>query len=938
MSWSRSWASSLLIVALVGCPKPTPPEPVPGEAAIDRALLLAGRDRASLELPRAAEAGYFVPTSYPWVDGLLARPLALPPEAERLGAKLDRVARPSELLGAVRVAGPGGTDHRTMPPPAPSEATPTLPDPMTALGSERGRLLTAHLPPSFSLALADVVAAAQIHEHAQRTLLADLEPPRRAAEEYFVDPFGGGLRFRSHPVGVQLEFLEASRVLRQGLLTELAIETLVRIEDTLPELREAAAELPPSSGYLLHLETSLGPVIVGSTGPDQHTDHARLRGDPGGDDRGGNNAGSNVGVPGAVGVAIDLGGRDRYSSGRDHVQGAGYGGLGILIDLGEEPDDYLAGSQSQGAGFYGVGVLWDEGGDDARQAAGHAQGAGTFGVGVLLDGGGNDRAAVQGRGQGFGSTGGLGVFADLGGDDQLRLGVAGEDINGPLGGAGQGCGMGTRSFPWVGDSSLHGGVGLLYDRAGDDGYYARADGQGAGWMLGVGMLLDRAGDDRYVAEHRGQGSATHLAAGLLVDGGGADTYEGTNTVQGAAVDRSVGILWDRGDGGDTYGVHVTGGALPRELGGGQGWARKAHALAILADDGGDDRYRPQWDGLGFVVPPARPDRGATALVIDLGGSDDYLLAVRRPGANPADGATWLHGDLGVGQDTFEARPGWDHEPLTGVADGFSWSGGSVPREPFPEPAPGDPEGDATARWLAAEALYRAALSGDSGEPPEWVRTAALTDPSPPVRRASARVLAASGDVEGVDVLVDSLVYQSEDNWDRPGFDTVRLWLHLLTDLDVAGDAEQWRGQWRAIRDGFDLKARMAPLLGFERAQRASARRDTATLVAACEEAVALPEGRAVQRPCATLVGLWAWVLSHPESHAFHDPERAVELGQLAVRWAPDQSEHFVHLARAFWLTGQRELAERALEKAVVLDPDGEELVKLKRRMEEEQPP
>ena len=60
----------------------------------------------------------------------------------------------------------------------------------------------------------------------------------------------------------------------------------------------------------------------------------------------------------------------------------------------------------------------------------------------------------------------------------------------------------------------------------------------------------------------------------------------------------------------------------------------------------------------------------------------------------------------------------------------------------------------------------------------------------------------------------------------------------------------------------------------------------------------------------------------------------MQFGQLAVQWAPDQSEHFVHLARAFWRTGEQELAARALDKAVVLDPDGEELVKLQREMEE----
>ena len=949
MSWSRSWASgggrssfcsaaatAVLLLALIGCPKPVPPDPSPGEAALDRVLVLAGRDRASLELPRAAEAGYFVPTSYPFIDALLARPLSLPVQAERLGVALDGAATPSEVLAALRIASPGGPAIvELVDGPVEAGFVPSLPTPTQAVSSERGSLLVSHLPAAFTTQLVDLVRELEQADRRWSAVHSELTPPDRAAEEYFVEAFGGGLRFRSHPVGVQLEFLAAAEGLDQAAMMEIASQLSAGVERILPALREAALELPGSSGYLLHLETSLGPIVVGSTGADVHEEDAFLLIDPGGDDRWGNNAGGNVGVPSSVALAIDLGGRDKYTSGRDHVQGAGYAGVGMLIDLGAEPDDYLAASQSQGAGFFGVGILWDEGGDDARQALASSQGFGTFGVGLLLDGAGNDRSAVQARGQGFGSTAGLGIHADLAGADQSRLGVAGEDINGPMGGGGQGGGMGTRPFPWVGDASLHGGVGLLYDRAGTDGYYARADGQGSGWMLGIGLLLDRSGDDRYVAEHRGQGSATHLAAGVLVDGGGADSYEGTNTVQGAAVDRSIGVLWDRGDAADTYAVQPTGAALPRELGGGQAWARKARALALLVDDGGDDRYRPGFDGLGFVVPPARPDRDSTAAIIDLGGTDDYLLAMRRPGANPADGATWLHEDRGIGMDLFEARPGWDHEPLdpAGLA-GFSWSGEVAPSAPPPEPLDGDPDGDSSARWLAAEALYRDAAHGVAFAVPEWIRTAALADPSPPVRRAAARVLAASGELEGVDVLVDSLVYQSEDNWDRPSMDSVRLWLHLLTDLEVGGDAEQWRRQWRAIRPGFDLEARWGPLAGFERAQRASARRDTVGVVTACSEALSLPEGRAVRRPCATLVGLWAWLLGHPESHVNHDPARAVELGQLAVQWAPDHAEHFVHLARAFWLTGQPDLAQRSLAKAEVLDPDGEELIKLRREMEE----
>ena len=116
---------------------------------------------------------------------------------------------------------------------------------------------------------------------------------------------------------------------------------------------------------------------------------------------------------------------------------------------------------------------------------------------------------------------------------------------------------------------------------------------------------------------------------------------------------------------------------------------------------------------------------------------------------------------------------------------------------------------------------------------------------------------------------------------------------------------------------------------FERARRASARRELDLLVTECRVAVESDLGT-LRRPCATLVGLHAWVLGHPESHVHHDPQRAVELGNLAIVWAPDQPDHFVNLARAWLALEQPELAVRALDKAELLDPDDPGLLALRR--------
>ena len=89
---------------------------------------------------------------------------------------------------------------------------------------------------------------------------------------------------------------------------------------------------------------------------------------------------------------------------------------------------------------------------------------------------------------------------------------------------------------------------------------------------------------------------------------------------------------------------------------------------------------------------------------------------------------------------------------------------------------------------------------------------------------------------------------------------------------------------------------------------------------------------------ASLVGLWAWVLGHPESTGSADPERAVALGQLAVGWEPDQPAHFLHLARAWLTLGDYDLARLALDKASLLDPDDPWLVAVDRKLSELAPP
>jgi hypothetical protein len=911
-----------LAVFLIACPKTEAPlpEPEPGGAPIERALGLWGD--ASVGVPGAADAGYILAATNPLVDQALANPLGLPAFAEQLGASLDAAQTPSAVLMELRSHLPPVAMERG-PTETPAPGRSLLPSPTELLDSPRGKLQVAHLPEAVVASLrtfCGLLEAANAAADRWDVRGGGPRRPDKAAEEFFIEADSTLLRARSHRAGPDLDFVEAAAGLDTRLMVEDTAALLAGVEAALPALREAIVDLPTDGGTLLRLDTNLGPIVLGGMAGDTHSGNAALLIDPGGSDLWANNAGSNLGVRSRVALAIDLGGSDRYEAARAHTQGAGVAGVGILIDAGPEADAYRGSQHSQGAGFLGVGVLWDQGGDDVWEADQYAQGAGTFGVGLLMDSSGHERMSVRGRGQGFASTGGIGALVDLDGFDQRRLGMPGVELDDPYAGGGQGASWGLRPFPWAGRAALPGGLGLLYDRAGNDGLYARAFAQGQGWFGGVGLLLDRAGDDTYTTEIEGQGSASHHAVGVLVDSAGNDRYEGTARVQGAADDNAVGLLFDAA-GDDVHLVHLTGGAAPRELGPGLGWARRGRSLGLVVNADGDDRYLAAAQTMGWALPSSRPDQEPRAALIDAGGDDGYGLAADRPGATPSDGAVWLQGINGLGIDQPSARIGWE---------GIPWPG-----SPAPPPAAVTPDlaGNDTARWLALRALYDARIAGEDVVLPEGVTSLALGDPSAAVRREAARVLAASGDTLGVDILVDSLTFLSEDNDPTNPSSSLVLWLGLLTGQQHGFEPAKWRTGWGGRDEAFDLPARWQALAALIRARRLAGSSDLTGARAACEDGVdRLPHEGPPRRLCAGLLNQWATALADPASGDSFDPEAAVLLAQQAVIWAPSRKEGFLTLARAFLELGEDQLASSALTKAEVLDSDDRVLLTLQRRL------
>lgn len=183
------------------------------------------------------------------------------------------------------------------------------------------------------------------------------------------------------------------------------------------------------------------------------------------------------------------------------------------------------------------------------------------------------------------------------------------------------------------------GVGIVWDRAGDDIRLSHRLSQGAG-VLGLGVLFDGDGRDTYICEQGCQGAATY-GVGLLVDRSGSDdTYLGVQSVQGFAYVRALGYLHDAGGSDDyraLFGDPELGGAFMypnsqnatsnTSLAQGAGFGRRADfsdqvfasgGLGVFRDSGlGNDRYQVDvfGQGTGFWF--------GTGLFSDGGGDDIY---------------------------------------------------------------------------------------------------------------------------------------------------------------------------------------------------------------------------------------------------------------------------------------------------------------------------
>ena len=502
-------------------------------------------------------------------------------------------------------------------------------------------------------------------------------------EKYFY-PDGINFNFLTAPTHEQVEIVSIARRIQYPRLVFALLSLCSEIDEFSRYLTQIVSSNSASpvffidgkehNGTVLNLPSPIGNIVILGQGDDSYTGAAALLIDLGGNDSYFSEGGTGLIVQNRVSVIIDAGGNDQYADADGRfAQGAGIAGIRIQSDLSGD-DRYIAGDMSQGCGMFGFGILSDGEGNDTYQMGLMGQGFGLFGMGILVDSNGNDRYIIDGLGQGAGSTMGFGGLCDLSGDDEYTAGGDASHqgrLKADDWAHAQGVGLSVRSPDWRRNFSIYGGVGFLTDGAGNDTYHcSKGNCMGTGYFMSVGALVDDSGNDRYDPEDgNGMGFAVHLASGILIDREGNDTYIAKNDSGGVGADRSVGMLADyKGD--DLYGPRLshqdlnaadnrvtssstdpkfivkTEAGLPYTS---YASASRPKGLGFLLDYDGDDHYFARREersaSCAAVIPPADPRNWSHALLLDLGGNDDYYPLNRDNNSYHIDVAHGLFYDI-----------------------------------------------------------------------------------------------------------------------------------------------------------------------------------------------------------------------------------------------------------------------------------------------------
>lgn len=420
------------------------------------------------------------------------------------------------------------------------------------------------------------------------------------------------------------------------------MEFLIAASQDIAAVTRAASELlastSESAAFRYSISTKWGDIVLDGSGSSTYLNQNLLLCiDIGGDDTY-INCPTQKHAGNWVAIVIDRSGNDRYLSDPTYAEspvreganrtvqrrfpgpGAGFFGISLILDSAGD-DLYRSSAQAFGSGTFGVGYLLDSDGTDTYDAYTNSLGFGFFGLGILEDETGDDNYRIFQNGQGCGFPAGIGWLIDRRGNDTYAAEDEVKDFPSPQTADHnvsmvQGAGYGVR-LDYINGQSLAGGVGMLFDLAGNDRYTCGVFGQGVGYWMGLGALWDRDGKDSYAGVWYVQGAAAHFATGFLQDDAGDDTYSASiNMSNGAGHDFSFGLQIDFA-GNDSY----SGGGLA--LGAGN-----ANGIGGFFDLDGNDVYKAtQNTSIGFGAPSSEQSLRKYSLCLgvffDRHGNDRY---------------------------------------------------------------------------------------------------------------------------------------------------------------------------------------------------------------------------------------------------------------------------------------------------------------------------
>lgn len=414
--------------------------------------------------------------------------------------------------------------------------------------------------------------------------------------------------------------------------TDVLYETALRYYAATQVMRKGAAKLMYTNKKAMVKSTTHGVMIIGTVVDDLYDKYEFkelansplcLLIEPAGNDT--YEMALNTGRKHATYLLIDYSGNDVYRSKEPAEMFFSICGHGISYDI--KGDDTYLNDDFAFSSLLGTNIHIDYAGTDFYHSGLFSQGAALQGISLLVDYAGNDVYTATTMAQGMGSVRGVGALLDYAGSDTYQLG--GKYFHAPLmpndyRSMGQGMGFGMRS-------DFAGGLGLLYDKTGNDKYLGGVYAQGVGYWYATGVLIDEAGNDVYNAIYYPQGSGIHLAGGFLYDGGGDDAYYSRNGPgQGAGHDWGLGVLIDS-SGNDAYSIQ-----------GGNGLGL-SNSVGIFVDKMGDDRYERN-ETQNYGSGAFSRSTGSIGLFLDEGGKDSY------PDSTRTNNNTWKKGSYGIGRD------------------------------------------------------------------------------------------------------------------------------------------------------------------------------------------------------------------------------------------------------------------------------------------------